>query len=406
MQLLLERDLEVVPGHGLVVRRRGEPMEVPRARIERVDVVDALAAAVLRGGHVERRRRLLLHVRLDGPHGAAVARETPEPARRHGLGARDVLLGDADELRGLGGVVRRVAVERAAEVADAGVAELARELPARRFDAVEAREAVLVDAARVLVERRVGEDVVAIEPLPVGEMAHALTVAGMRLVALEQREPRRLGRSDERLEVADDRVALGRLQLRMGDEDRRLLDRGLDDPAGLGDAALDDRAGGGPAGPQSRLGVLDVRRDPGREGREARAQAVDPLLAVDALEPGELPDEPLRAAVLVDPVHLPERALVGAPEAADDDADEPERHAVLDPEMRARRGPRSPPPSDRPSRAARRAHRGRDRRGCHRTARHPVPWPTTDPGRGTRPRRDRRTRGPGWQGRAIGSSVP
>ena len=82
-----------------------------------------------------------------------------------------------------------------------------------------------MDAARVLVERRVGEDVVAIEPLAVGEMAHALSVAGVRLVALEQREPRRLGRSDERLEVSDDRVALGRLKLRMGDEELGSIDR-------------------------------------------------------------------------------------------------------------------------------------------------------------------------------------
>ena len=62
---------------------------------------------------------------------------------------------------------------------------------------IEAREPVLVDAARVLVEGRVGEDVVPVEPLTVGEMADALAVAGMRLVALEQREPRGLGRPDE-----------------------------------------------------------------------------------------------------------------------------------------------------------------------------------------------------------------
>ena len=71
----------------------------------------------------------------------------------------------------------------------------------------------------------------------------------------------------------------------------------------------------------------------GKAARRARRRSTRSSLST-RWSRASCPMSALRAAVLVDPVHLPERALVGAPEAADDDADEPERHAVLDPEMR------------------------------------------------------------------------
>ena len=178
-QLLLDGDLEVVARHGLVEGRGGHAVKGPRGRVVGVDVVHALAAAVLAGRHVEGRRSLLLHVGLDGADLAAVARQAPEPARRLALGARDELLGHAPPaaagprrwLSGLPSRSRR-------SVADILVPELARDAPRLGLELGQPLEAVGVDGVRVLGQGRPGQDVMPVEGLAIGQVADA--VAGPR----------------------------------------------------------------------------------------------------------------------------------------------------------------------------------------------------------------------------------
>ena len=294
---------------------------MPRARVERVDVVDALAAS--RPPRAGSRRRT-------APPAPCAARRA---ARCSGaLGRRPNQRGATASVRAIYSSAMRTSSAGSvawfagslssarAEVADAGMAELARELPARRFDAVEAREAVVVDAARVLVERRVGRGRGSDRAPPRrGDGTRRSTVAGVRLVrarAARATQPRPVGRSVSR--SRDDRVALAPAQLRMGDEESATARPGSRRPRRVW--VMQRWTTGRAAVRPARSAVLQCSRcapRSGREGREARAQAVDPLLAVDALEPGELPVRPCGPPHWSTPVDLPERALVGAPEAAD-----------------------------------------------------------------------------------------
>ena len=102
----------------------------------------------------------------------------------------------------------------------------------------------------------------------------------------------------------------------MGEQEGRLLGGRLEQPPRLAEAALHDRGRRRPAGRQAGLDVGDVGRHPGRVGGQALEQAGEALGTVDALETGEVADESLRPAVLVDGLELPEAQLMGLAEPA------------------------------------------------------------------------------------------
>ena len=106
--LHLERDLEVMPGDGLVIGRRGELGVRPRGQVVRVGVVDPGARAVGRRRDVVGERAVALLERLDGADVAARAGQPAEVARRQRHRPVDVLAGAVEQLVGRRRDVRRI----------------------------------------------------------------------------------------------------------------------------------------------------------------------------------------------------------------------------------------------------------------------------------------------------------
>ena len=112
----------------------------------------------------------------------------------------------------------------------------------------------------------------------------------------------------------------------MGDS----LGRRLDHAPGLVDAPLDDLGRRGPAGGHALGDVGPVGRHPARIGRQAGQQLLEALGRVGALEASQLAHQRLGPVELVERLHLPQAQLVGAAEALDDGAHQPQRDRVLD----------------------------------------------------------------------------
>jgi len=158
-ELLADRDLEVVPGHGLV---EGEDLGLvtgPRLRRVQVDVVTARPAAVEGRPRVVGDRLMCLRVFRDPDDLAGGLRQPPEPGRRRRLGAGERALRGLEDL-----VSGREAECRVAPERGEGRAEVVRpELPPtgldeRGVDSLDLAQARLVDRRGIEVERGVEAD--------------------------------------------------------------------------------------------------------------------------------------------------------------------------------------------------------------------------------------------------------
>ncbi len=310
--LHLERDLEVVAGGGLVEGRRGELRVLATRQVVAVGVVDAGARPVRGRREVVGERGVLLLVLLDGADVAARLREHPEVARRRRHRPLDVLVGPGDELglgvRGVGGVgVEGRPIGRGV-VAEPG---LAGDLAALRLDALELGEADVVDVLRIEVERRPAADRRAVDGVAVGRRPDAGVLAGRREVRAAQRlEELEVGRID----VLPDRVA-DLLAVRLGRDldhrgDDRLLDRHRQHPLDLGDRPLGHDARRGQPRGEAVAQDVGVRGHELGIGVESLEEGLEPLGRVGRLELGQLRQELLRPAHLVDDAQLVEALVV------------------------------------------------------------------------------------------------
>ena len=279
-------------------------------------------------------------------------------------------------------VVLRAAVQEATQLTDVVLLELRRDAPLLGLDLGQALQPVLVDGAGVLVQRRPGQDVVAIELVAIGQVADAIAGTDVAGIALEHGQPGSVRRSDVAGHGLHEGVADVRAERSVGQHDGRLLGECLQHAPRLGDAALDDRGSRGPAGRQAGLDVGPVRVHPGGIGRQSSQQASEALRGVGALQPGEVADEPLGTTVLVDGLHLPEAQVMGLAQARDHDAHEVQRDGVLGRLVHVFEGARAPRPSPPPSPAGRRVLPARGRPAGRPSARHPGTSPTAGSARG------------------------
>ena len=182
---------------------------------------------------------------------------------------------------------------------------------ALRLDRLELLEADPVDLLGVEVERRPAPDRGAVELLAVRRRPEARVLAGRRqVVAAERVEEREVGRVDD---VADDVADALAVRLR-GDLDHRRhdgrLDRDLEHPLDLGDRPLGDDARRGEPRRQAVAQDLRVGGHERRVGVESGDERLEPLGGVGRLELGQLRQELLRAAHLVDDAELVEGLVV------------------------------------------------------------------------------------------------
>ncbi len=142
----------------LVEGHARDRVQRPAGEVVRVEVVDAGARAVLGGGVVEGGRHVGLAEGLDRAHLAVLAGEPTEPRGRGLPAPQHLILDDLHE--GLGRRRRVVAARhvRGDRLVRRGEAQLGRDLEPLRLDRLEARDAQLVDVARVERERRPSQD--------------------------------------------------------------------------------------------------------------------------------------------------------------------------------------------------------------------------------------------------------
>ncbi len=302
--LHLQRDLEVVARHGLVIGGRAERGEVAVGQVIRVHVVDPRPRPVDRRRVVVRERRILLHEGIDRSDVAGGNGQATEPCRRCGQRPVDVFARPCHQRFGARGHVRRVSPDvpavRVEVVPEAGATG---DRPAFGVDLRELVQAHLVELDRVELERG---------PRPDREPVQRVAVrGGPQAGILARRGP---VRAPERVEVPRERrpnvglhgggqafpaarVAVGQLG---GCDDRRLGRRDGEKSLGLGDRAVDGDArrgepAGAPLGEQVHVGihVRPIRLEP-------RHQPVEPVRRVRALELDHLGEERLGSAHLVD----------------------------------------------------------------------------------------------------------
>ena len=154
----------------------------------------------------------------------------------------------------------------------------------------------------------------------------ALHTAG---VSLEHGQPGGMRRTHVARDRVHERVTRGVIERGVGQHDGRLLRGSLQHAPRLGDAALHDGGGRRPTGDQAGFHVGAMRLHPGRVGCQACQQPGETLRRVRALQPGEVADEPLGPAVLVDGLHLPETQVMGLSHPRHDHAHEVQRDRIL-----------------------------------------------------------------------------
>ena len=185
------------------------------------------------------------------------------------------------------------------------------DLAALGLDRLELVEADLVDLLGVEVERRPAPDRGAVELLAVRRRPDARVLAGRRqVVAPERVEEGEVGRVDD---VAND--VADALAVRVGgDPDHRRhdgrLDRDLEHPLDLGDRPLGHDPRRGQARRQPVAQDLRVGGHERRIGVEPGDERLESLGRVGRLELGQLRQELLRAAHLVDDAELVEGLVV------------------------------------------------------------------------------------------------
>ena len=300
--LHLERDLEVVAGHSLVIGRRRELRVLPARQVVPVRVVDARAPPVGSRRVVVRERRIGLLVLLDRPDLEARPRHRSEIARRDREGPRDVLTGPLEELvlraRAVGGIVVLRLPQRDGVVAVPGGRADGTALLVDRLELVEAD---LMDERGVHVHRRPGADLGPVQGVAIrGRPEPGVLAGGGEVVAAERIQEYAVGRADDVTDDLAHPLAVGlRGDLRRR-RDRRLVDRCLENPLELGDRPLHDDAWGGQSRCAPFAEEVAVRRHEGGVGTQPGLVLLEPLGRVGLLELGHDWQERLGAAHLVD----------------------------------------------------------------------------------------------------------
>ena len=298
---------------------------------------------------VVRERGVLLLVLLDRSDVARRLRQHAEVARRDRHRPVDVVDRARDE-RVLGRrLVGRVGVEMGSigrrVVAEPGGTG---DRPALVLDRLELVETGLVDLLRVEIEGRPAADRRPVELLAVGRRPEARLLArGREVVAAQCLQERAVGRVDHVPHDLADPFAVGlRRHLDHRRHDRR-LDRDGEHPLDLGDRPLGHDARRGQARCQSVAQDLGVGGHERRVGVEPGDERIEPLGGVRRLELGQLRQELLRPAHLVDDAELVERLVVLLDLEVGDDPEHVARDPVLGRQTvgrdRGRRPPRSAP---------------------------------------------------------------
>ena len=302
LELHLERELEVVARHGLVVRRRrGRPVG-PAGQVVRVHEVDPVPRAIRGRRVVVRAGGVLLQQRVDRADLAARLRGPREPGGCDVEGPLDVLRAALHERGGRRRDLGRVGVQRGAVggrvIAEAGGPG---DDPARGLDRLELLEPDPVELLRGDVEARVGPNAGRVALGAARRGAQAGDVAGGRQVGAHGLEIAGVGRPDVPLHgLEDPRPVLLPGDRREG-HDRRRLGRAGQEALQLVNRPFGDHAGRGQAGRSSLVHEADHGLRHGRVCGQAGEQPLQALRRVRLLELDELGQERLVALLLDGP---------------------------------------------------------------------------------------------------------
>ena len=183
--------------------------------------------------------------------------------------------------------------------------------PALGLDRLELLEADPVDLLGIEVERRPAADRGPVELLAVRRGPEAGLLAGRReVVAPERLEEGLVGRIDDVADDVADPLAVGLgCDLDHRGHDRR-LDRDLEHPLDLGDRPLGHDPRRGQPGGEPVAQELGVGGHERRVGVQPGDERLEPLGRVGRLELGQLREELLRTAHLVDDPQLVEGLVV------------------------------------------------------------------------------------------------
>ena len=287
------------------------------SRVERVDEVDARPRAVRRGREVERGRCLLLLVRLDGPH---LHRATPADARTSG--ARPRWCGRPGRPRCRTMSAGSVAW-LAASVLEEG-AQRRRRRDARARCAIDRISAPIASIRarpyswmargprRAWCTARIE---VAVHRVTVGQPADAVTGTGAPADKSSSAAPKRARAGvDVRAQRIADALAVGLGQLRVGDQQRRLVDGALHGRRTWAMRALHGLGCGGPAGRATLAAGSRCGRRAGagiaRPGAPAAVRCRSGR--VDPLDARQLAGQRLGARQLVDRIDCHRSRLAAA----------------------------------------------------------------------------------------------
>ena len=163
-----------------------------------------------------------------------------------------------------------------------------------------------MDRAGIVVEGRVVEDEVLVHSLAVRQPADAVTRAGSGLMVdegIQEAHQRGLDMAPER---GRDPLPVRCREVRVGDEERRLLGGCLQHAAHLRDRPLERDGRRRASGLAALLEVREVRVDERGVGPEPGDQPLDALGRVHALETRQLPGERLGAGHLVHGLEVPQ----------------------------------------------------------------------------------------------------
>ena len=361
LELLGDRDLEVVPGHGLVVGERPRPRSA--AAFGGLDVLTSTARAATRpsaGWPVVGERRVLLLVGRHLEDHARGARQAAEPVRASTSGALEARAAFSNtSLREAKNSVGSRAA-RQGEAERRGTERAPREVDELAVDAVDLVVAGPVDAASgVDVERGVHPDEVVIAGVAAGDRAHARLAVracgGQDLVHEGVVEPdeRRAGSSPRRPRAArrEPRALVGGPAVESsrpssGSSSGHSLDRRVEDLLEDRDRAPDRRHARDPpvgqARAQRRPAAGRCRRPSPASGRPSARR---PPASRGAGTPGWSGSRPARLERVDVPLEQAGRSSAMSAASEPRSADKVVRSAARDGRSRARRrgraGPRS-----------------------------------------------------------------